>query len=428
MTSKTSSTEPVTIFDWSGLNEPPKPGSRRARRLAEQARKRATSAGQKGSAVSRSADTAEIPAVAQAHAGSQAGALIGRPQVTVAGGEPFAETMNHTLVTRRVKNSPKPEPRRFSKSSHLAGAASVVALATGASVGLLFVPTNPAPAQLAVAAANSDAAEPTIDTAASEIAFAVTVDGGTQKITANPESTYAAAFAEAGIEIGARDEVSVSLADTVTTAPVTIVRVTTATVTEEHTTDFDTERVEDPNLPEGEEKVETEGVPGRGTRSYQVTYRDGEESGRVILVETEANQPVTEVIRVGTKPAAAQVVAEDGTDRAPVAPPPVAAPVPAGSARQIAQGMLSSYGWGMDQWSCLDALWERESNWNHTAANPSSGAYGIPQALPGSKMASAGADWRTNPATQIAWGLGYIQGRYGSPCGAWGHSQARGWY
>ncbi len=90
--------------------------------------------------------------------------------------------------------------------------------------------------------------------------------------------------------------------------------------------------------------------------------------------------------------------------------------------------MLSSYGWGMDQWSCLDSLWQRESNWNHTAMNPSSGAYGIPQSLPGSKMASAGADWQTNPATQIRWGLGYIQGRYGSPCGAWGHSQARGWY
>lgn len=82
----------------------------------------------------------------------------------------------------------------------------------------------------------------------------------------------------------------------------------------------------------------------------------------------------------------------------------------------------------MDQWSCLDALWQRESNWNPSAMNPSSGAYGIPQSLPGSKMASAGADWRTNPATQIRWGLGYIKGRYGSPCGAWGHSQSVGWY
>ena len=70
----------------------------------------------------------------------------------------------------------------------------------------------------------------------------------------------------------------------------------------------------------------------------------------------------------------------------------------------------------------------RESGWNPSAQNASSGAYGIPQSLPGSKMASAGADWATNPATQIKWGLGYIQDRYGSPCGAWGHSESYGWY
>lgn len=90
--------------------------------------------------------------------------------------------------------------------------------------------------------------------------------------------------------------------------------------------------------------------------------------------------------------------------------------------------MLPSYGWGGDQWSCLNQLWYKESGWNHTSMNPSSGAYGIPQSLPGSKMAKAGADWRTNPATQIKWGLGYIKGRYGTPCGAWGHFQAKNWY
>ena len=90
--------------------------------------------------------------------------------------------------------------------------------------------------------------------------------------------------------------------------------------------------------------------------------------------------------------------------------------------------MLGSYGWGQDQFSCLDSLWSAESGWNVSASNPSSGAYGIPQALPGSKMASAGSDWQTNAATQIRWGLGYIQGLYGSPCGAWGHEQSTGWY
>jgi hypothetical protein len=100
---------------------------------------------------------------------------------------------------------------------------------------------------------------------------------------------------------------------------------------------------------------------------------------------------------------------------------------PAG-AQATARGMLSSRGWGDDQFSCLVSLWNKESGWNYRAYNAGSGAYGIPQALPGSKMSSAGADWETNAATQISWGLGYISGRYGTPCGAWGHSQSTGWY
>jgi hypothetical protein len=100
----------------------------------------------------------------------------------------------------------------------------------------------------------------------------------------------------------------------------------------------------------------------------------------------------------------------------------------AGEAQAIARGMLGGYGWGDDQFGCLVALWDRESGWNSQAYNSSSGAYGIPQALPGSKMATAGADWQTNAATQISWGLGYIAGRYGTPCGAWNHSESVGWY
>ncbi len=99
-----------------------------------------------------------------------------------------------------------------------------------------------------------------------------------------------------------------------------------------------------------------------------------------------------------------------------------------GSAKAIALGLVEARGWSVDQYNCLVSLWNKESGWNTFANNASSGAYGIPQALPGSKMASAGADWATNPATQIAWGLGYIQGRYGDPCGAWGFSQRVGWY
>lgn len=99
-----------------------------------------------------------------------------------------------------------------------------------------------------------------------------------------------------------------------------------------------------------------------------------------------------------------------------------------GSAQAIAYSMLQSMGLGDDQYNCLVALWDRESHWNIYAYNASSGAYGIPQALPGEKMASVGADWATNATTQITWGLSYISGRYDTPCGAWAHSEDQGWY
>ncbi|MBA4861148.1 transglycosylase SLT domain-containing protein [Streptomyces sp. PSKA54] len=81
-----------------------------------------------------------------------------------------------------------------------------------------------------------------------------------------------------------------------------------------------------------------------------------------------------------------------------------------------------------DQWTCFSNIVDHESDWNYKAVNPSSGAYGLFQALPGSKMSSAGADWQTNPATQIKWGLNYMNERYGSPCGAWSFWQANRWY
>lgn len=107
--------------------------------------------------------------------------------------------------------------------------------------------------------------------------------------------------------------------------------------------------------------------------------------------------------------------------------PPFVTPDP-GSAQAIAYRMVMARGWSDAEFGCLVALWNKESGWRVNAHNRSSGAYGIPQSLPGSKMASAGADWQTNPATQITWGLGYISGRYGTPCGAWDHSVRTGWY
>jgi hypothetical protein len=132
---------------------------------------------------------------------------------------------------------------------------------------------------------------------------------------------------------------------------------------------------------------------------------------------------VTSVPQVATTPATS--LPSSGGGSAPLVPngPP---PNP-GSAQAIALGLLPAYGFSKDQFGCLDDLWEHESGWRYNAENPS-GAYGIPQALPGSKMASAGPNWQTNPRTQIKWGLGYIKSRYGTPCGAWSFWEANGWY
>jgi hypothetical protein len=99
-----------------------------------------------------------------------------------------------------------------------------------------------------------------------------------------------------------------------------------------------------------------------------------------------------------------------------------------GTAKAYAFDLLISMKFSEDQYSCLVKLWNRESNWRHTAMNKSSGAYGIPQSLPASKMATEGPDYLTNPETQIRWGVKYIKGRYGSPCGALAHSDKLGWY
>jgi hypothetical protein len=125
--------------------------------------------------------------------------------------------------------------------------------------------------------------------------------------------------------------------------------------------------------------------------------------------------------------------AEEKEEEADSATKPYTGPIPTScnqysGNRKIGCAIMLQSGFKLDQFPCLDKLWTKESGWNHKARNPSSGAYGIAQALPAGKMESAGSDWETNPATQIKWGLSYIKGRYGTPCDAWAHSQDVGWY
>lgn len=154
------------------------------------------------------------------------------------------------------------------------------------------------------------------------------------------------------------------------------------------------------------------------------------------LAETAASQPenvpVQDIAIAGEHTMTVAREAYKVTKPAPIvvarrSAPAAGTPDP-GTAKAIAHRYVLARGWGQGEYNCLVALWNKESHWNVYAHNSSSGAYGIPQALPGSKMASAGADWATNPATQITWGLGYIQNRYGTPCGAWNASQIKGWY
>ena len=126
--------------------------------------------------------------------------------------------------------------------------------------------------------------------------------------------------------------------------------------------------------------------------------------------------------------AAAAAAAAEAQRQAEAAAALAAANTPDGAKATARQMAASQYGWGDGQFSCLESLWTKESSWDYQAYNDSSGATGIPQALPGNKMASAGGDWQTNATTQISWGLGYIASVYGTPCAAWGHSQATDWY
>lgn len=137
--------------------------------------------------------------------------------------------------------------------------------------------------------------------------------------------------------------------------------------------------------------------------------------------------------KASLKKAAEAKAAEAARDDENATTKPFTGPIPSSCKeysgnRAIGCALLLAKGFGLGQMPCLDKLWKKESGWNHKAANRSSGAYGIPQALPGRKMASEGKNWRTSPEVQIRWGLGYIKGRYGNPCGAWAHSQRTGWY
>jgi uncharacterized protein YabE (DUF348 family) len=223
--------------------------------------------------------------------------------------------------------------------------------------------------------------------------------------------TLREALQQSHIRLGANDLISPKITTAVQDRQiVTIHRVVLKYSTVAQPVPFARIRKSDPSRTVGSSALVTAGRNGVNRVTYQLRYVDGKLVSKVRYTSKAVRRPVTQVTEVGTKPK-----------------PVYSGPVSSGSAQQIAAGMVAARGWGSGQFSCLVSLWNKESGWRTNAANPS-GAYGIPQALPGSKMASAGSDWQTSARTQITWGLGYIASVYGSPCNAWAHSQATNWY
>jgi uncharacterized protein YabE (DUF348 family) len=175
------------------------------------------------------------------------------------------------------------------------------------------------------------------------------------------------------------------------------------TVTQDEDVAFETEKIKDADRDPGFKEVKTPGVPGKRTVSYEIEMRNGVEISRKEIQSVVTKEPVKQVEVIGAK---------------------LPTPTNPTEAQALGHQMMLDAGFGEAEWPCLYNLWMHESGWRTTASNPS-GAYGIPQALPGSKM---GAGWQTDAATQIRWGLGYIRDRYVSPCGAYGAWQSKGWY
>jgi hypothetical protein len=151
--------------------------------------------------------------------------------------------------------------------------------------------------------------------------------------------------------------------------------------------------------------------------------------GAATTVAALANQSVAAPVKLSAAaPAKLSIAVPAPTAPKSIAPTSIALPAIAGTPRQMAYAVAVRAGLSAQQWSCLSQLWQQESKFQTTVRNARSGAYGIPQALPASRMASAGADWRTNPVTQIRWGLRYISTRYGTACTAWSHWKRDRWY
>ncbi len=306
----------------------------------------------------------------------------------------------------------------------------------------------------------------------------VNADGTTREVAVRPGQDARGILEAAGVSVHALDRVTVEN-DATGELAITVSRVTRGQATETVDIPFSETTTTSSDMFVGESQVTTTGVNGVTTWTVW-QEKDGDQVlTSVPITEHSTSQPVTQVRSEGTKEATPTALVAAGIDpkatleektesdgttsvryRAKLgsistkeeiaeitgeaknadqatAAAAAAAAAEAGAVpttysgedpRSLAKPLVAAQSLSDSEYQCTVLLWNRESQWNPYAENAYSGAYGIPQALPGSKMASAGADWRTNPITQINWGIGYIKGRYGTPCSAWAHSNAVGWY
>ncbi|MFP1709407.1 G5 domain-containing protein [Gardnerella swidsinskii] len=296
------------------------------------------------------------------------------------------------------------------------------------------------------------------------------------RIVQNGDLPASAILDSQGIVLGKEDRVSVEEDDGNTVLRVS--RVTHGKETRTVSLPFATQTVVDPKLPANSRVVQQVGVNGEREDVYNVTYVDGKAESATLVSQNLVKPAVNQVIAVGkaapapihknntntqkSKQSKQQTNAQhkkQNTEQpakqekknsqqqtqqqtasaapAPAANPP--APAPSSNpdslvhatpeqAKLFAQGAAAQMGWTGKEWEDLLWLWNRESGWRWNAENPSSHAYGIPQALPGNKMSSAGANWHEDAAIQISWGLSYIKSKYKTPSGAVKHSREIGWY
>jgi uncharacterized protein YabE (DUF348 family) len=228
---------------------------------------------------------------------------------------------------------------------------------------------------------------------------------GTESVIRTHAETVSDLFTERNIALAEGDIVRPELNTKISPGlTLNIIQVGNDRIVSEETIPFTEQIIQDSSKLVGYRDIQTAGIDGTKLVTYDVVYENDKEVSRKVFQEVVVKNSSEQVTVVGTK-------AQDPADSV-----------------SIGQSLAADRGWTGGQWTCLYELWMRESHWNPSANNPSTGAYGIPQAFPGNKMSSIASDWATNPATQITWGLNYISGRYASPCEAWNFFLVNNWY